>query len=464
MDPGQFMLIGIVSFLLGFLIAWLWAGARARSDYERRVQGLESLGASHQSAANELRKQVEALRAQVDSGQTRIEQEQVKRTAAETLLESLRANLEEQRVTLENAKSTLGDAFRSLASEALRNSSTQFLDLAKTKFEALRKEAVGELGQKQEAIDGLVGPLKETLRELQEQLVSVESSRQFAYGELRAQVQELAQAGKELRKETGNLVTSLRKPQTKGTWGQLTLRRVVELSGMSPYVDFTEQVSASTEDGVLRADMIVRLPQGRQIIVDAKTPLQAFMEAASARTPEEHGAAMEKHARLVRNHISQLGAKTYWNQFEPTPEIVVCFLPGESFFSAALEQDHTLIEEAIEKRVILASPTTLIALLRAVAYGWRQEDSTKNAEAISALGKELYEKIAKFSEHMDDIKAGLERANRAYNSAVGSLEARLLPSARKFKELRATSMEDVPILEPTETSLREVTNQKENED
>ena len=299
----------------------------------------------------------------------------------------------------------------------------------------------------------MVEPLEKAVNQLRVEVNKIESARQEAYGSLRTEVQQLATTSKELRQETGSLVSSLKQPQVKGKWGELTLHRAVELAGMSPHCDFLEQPSVDTEEGRLRPDLIVHLPGDTQIVIDAKVPLHAFLAAVSARTDEEYRAAMTQHASLVRDHIARLSAKEYWKQFEPTPEFVVLFVPGESFFSAALEQDRTLIEDAIEDRVVLASPTTLIALLRAIAYGWKQQLVAENAERIKDLGKELYERVLKFAEHLSDVARGLERANKAYNNAVASFDSRLVPSARKFREMGVGSA-NVPELDPIETAPR----------
>jgi DNA recombination protein RmuC len=299
----------------------------------------------------------------------------------------------------------------------------------------------------------MVEPLEKAVNELRAEVNKIESARQEAYGSLRTEVQLLTTTSKELRQETGSLVSSLKQPQVKGKWGELTLRRAVELAGMSPHCDFVEQQSVDIEDGRLRPDLIVHLPGGTQIVIDAKVPLHAAFAVTNARSDVEYLAAMAQHASLVRDHIRSLSAKEYWKQFEPTPEFVVLFVPGESFFSAALEQDRTLIEAAIEKRVVLASPTTLIALLRAIAYGWKQQLVAENAERIKDLGKELYDRVLKFAEHLSDVAKGLERANKAYNNAVSSFDSRLVPSARKFQEM-GVGTTSVPDLDPLETLPR----------
>ena len=446
---GITVLIAAICFAAGFLVAWLWS----RAFFQNRRLDLERQTASQQGAAEEMKKQSSVLQEQVRTLQGRVEEEQKLWAAADKEVESQRANTAEQRRLLEEAEKKLKEAFQSLASEALQASNKRFMDLARASFDSLQKEASGDLEQRKVAIGGMVEPLEKAVNELRVEVNKIESARQEAYGSLRTEVQQLATTSKELRQETGSLVSSLKQPQVKGKWGELTLRRAVELAGMSPHCDFLEQQSVDTEEGRLRPDMIVHLPGETQIVIDAKVPLHAFLAAVSARSDVEYREAMTQHASLVRDHINRLSAKEYWKQFEPTPEFVVLFVPGESFFSAALEQDRTLIEDAIEKRVVLASPTTLIALLRAIAYGWKQQLVAENAERIKDLGKELYDRILKFAEHLSDVAKGLERANKAYNNAVSSFDSRLVPSARKFKEMGVGSA-NVPDIDPIETSPR----------
>ena len=446
---GIEILIAIACLAAGFAIAWAWANASAgaaRLDLERRAAGLDG-------TAQELKKQNDTLQQDLRISQKRLEEEQKLRASAEKDAESQRANLLEQRRLLDDAQVKLREAFQALAGEALKASSDQFIELAKSKFDSLQKEAEGDLEHRKLAIQAMVDPLETALKDLRTEVSRVESARQEAYGSLRSEVQLLATTSKELREETGSLVSSLKQPQVKGKWGELTLRRAVELAGMSPHCDFEEQQSVDTEQGRLRPDLIVHLPGGTQIVVDAKVPLHAALKVVSARSDVEYREAVLQHAALVRNHINALSGKEYWKQFEPTPEFVVLFVPGESFFSAALEQDRTLIEDAIEKRVVLASPTTLIALLRAIAYGWKQQLVAENAERIKDLGKELYDRVVKFAEHLSEIAKGLERASKAYNNAVASFDSRLIPSARKFREMGVGS-EEVPELEPIETFPR----------
>lgn len=439
------LLAALVGLLLGSLLAWFITAGRV-SQMQAEVAALSAQLADARQLINSTKVEIDSLRQALSAAQSQ-------RTRAETELESQRANLEEQRRLLESAETKLREAFDSAAGRALRESSEQFLQLAQERFASIKQEAAGDLDRRQESIRGLVDPLQQRLADLQTRLREIESSRESAYVELRSQVQQLADTSRNLEKETGALVNTLRQPQAKGRWGELTLRRAVELAGMSSHCDFGEQVSAESDEGRYRPDLIVYLPGGRNVVVDAKVPLHGFLKVAAAQSDTERSAGLAEHARLVRVHVAQLASKEYWRQFEPTPEFVVMFVPGESFFSAALEQAPTLLEEAMEKRVVLASPTNLIALLRAVAYGWRQEQLAENAEAISQLGRELYDRLIKFVEHLNDVRGGLERANKAFNSAVGSLEGRILPTAQKLKDKSVIS-EELPSLEPTETSLR----------
>jgi DNA recombination protein RmuC len=442
--------IALVIFFLGVGLAWFWSRLRAR-ELSAIVRELEATAGGSQSVESELRRQSLELKAERDVLREKLEMEQQRRASAESSAEKARENIDEQRKLLDEARAKFADAFQGLASDALGKSSLQFLELANSKFESLRGEAEGDLEQRKVAIEGLVRPLGDTLGQLNERLSQVESSRQEAYGELRSQVKQLADTSKELRVEASSLSNSLKQPQVKGRWGELTLRRAVELAGMSSHCDFEEQVSVNTDTGRLRPDMIVHLPGGGRVVIDAKVPLNGFLAATAAENDDEHAAAMLDHARLVRAHIKALSTQEYWKQFEPTPEFVVLFVPGESFFSAALESVPTLIEEAIDKRVVLASPTTLIALLRAISYGWRQEALAENAERISELGKKLYERLVIFAEHLGGVGTGLERANKAYTNAVGSFNRNLLPGANKFRDLGVASTKEIEALEPVES-------------
>jgi len=354
------------------------------------------------------------------------------------------------------AKVQLADTFKALATDALRGNNETFIGQATQAFKTVKTEAEGNLAQRQQAIEGLIKPLNEALQRYETQIANMERARQSAYGGLDQHLKTLAQAHERLQQETGNLVKALRAPQVRGQWGEITLKRVAELAGMVEHCDFREQEAVEGETGRLRPDMIIQLPAGRQIVVDAKTVLAAYLEAVEAQDDEVRRERLRQHATQVRARMDQLSAKAYWSQFAQAPEFVVLFLPGEQFLGAALEHDRTLIEDGFAKRVVIATPTTLIALLRAVAYGWRQEQLAENAQAISALGKDLFERMALLAEHLSDVGAALNKGVTAYNKAVGSLEARVLPSARRFKDLGIGSEKDIPKLESLEQAPRPV--------
>ena len=402
------IVVAVLCAVGGFGVAYLWNRTRPTHE-EKRVAELEA--------------QLTAARDQaMRSGMQAAELEREASTLRSQLLETAQrsAVFEERARLLGDTKQAIENSFRSLSAEALKSNNESFLSMAKV---------------------SLVQPVKESLDKVDEKIGALERLRQEAYGEIRQQFTAMAEVQGQLRSETANLVKALRQPHVRGRWGEIQLRRVVEMAGMMLHCDFVEQQSAEGDDGRLRPDLIVKLPGGRQIVVDSKAPITAYMEAHEATNDELRKAKIQLHAQLMRRHLDALAKKSYWDQFQPTPEVVVMFVPGEAFYSAALEADPELLDSGFSQRVIIASPATLMGLLKAASYGWRQESIADNAREISELGQELHGRLSAMSDHFERLRKSLSAAQDSFNSAIGSFETRVLVSARKFKELGATSQE-----------------------
>jgi DNA recombination protein RmuC len=360
----------------------------------------------------------------------------------EVTLEQERHVATERQAAWDEARRQLTGEFAELSAKALQQNNAQFLDLADARLKETQQAATGELDQRRQAIEQLLGPLREQLGRYEQGLRQLELDRKDAYSGLTEQVRHLSDAQQRLQAETRNLVTALRAPATRGRWGELQLRRVVEMAGMVEHCDFDEQVTAITDEGRMRPDLVVRLPGGRSVVVDAKVPLQAFLDANEATDEDARRAHLASHARQLRSHVDALSKKAYWQQFDRSPEFVVAFIPGDPLLAAAFEQDPSLLEHAFANHVVLATPTNLIALLRTVAASWQQEALAQNAREVQQMGHELYKRLSTFGEHLARTGRGLAGAVEAYNKAVGSLERNVLPQARRFQELGVVGAAD----------------------
>jgi DNA recombination protein RmuC len=468
MSAAEVIVALMGALALGAAVAWVWATAHERTrgegkareaevrlrEGESKLRELEGTARAAQAMAEELRR---SLAVAEDRGRSRdgaLGEAQKARAIAETQVVELHRELEERKVLLDSAEEKLSDTFRSLAAQALAANNEGFLTLAAEKLTAARKEHDTSLAERQTAIDGLLKPVKESLDRVDTKIQEIERDRAQAYGRLTELVRSMSESQSKLSAETGNLVRALRAPAVRGRWGEIQLARVVELAGMVEHCDFFQQETLAGEDGRLRPDMIVRLPGGRNVVVDAKVPLEAYLDALDADSEESRRLHIARHAAQIRAHILGLSAKGYWSQLASTPEFVVMFLPSEAMYSAALQEMPSLIEEGVGKRVLIATPTTLIALLQAVHFGWRQEKLAENAQAISAQGRELHGRLATMVEHWIKVGSALEKATESFNKAAASFDSRVKPAIRKLEELGSGGEKAIGDMNAIETRPR----------
>jgi DNA recombination protein RmuC len=435
--------VGLVVAGLAGVVGWLVGAARARGAVILELREAEKRASAEAARADTLAQQALVSDARANGLEAARRLADSEKAGANARASELARSLVEQRALLDDAKAQLTDTFQALAADTLQRSNEGFLALATERLGALHQESTSDLESRQKAIEAFVTPVRESLAKVDEQLRTIEVERGRAYGQLATEVKAMSATQEKLRAETGNLVSALRAPAVRGRWGELQLRRVVEMAGMLENCDFFEQTSVTTEDGRLRPDMVVRLPNGRNIVIDAKTPLGAYLEAQETSSPEERAQKLRHHAVQVRNHVTKLSAKNYWEQFDVTPEVVVMFLPGEAFYSVALEQMPGLIEEGFAQNVLVATPTTLLGLLRAVSAGWREERIAENAQRISDAGRTLHERVATMTEHFAAMGRALGQAVGTYNTAMSSFDTRLVPAARTLASLEARSKKDL---------------------
>jgi len=432
----------VIGVALGAVLAWLVE----RSRIAGLVARCSSLETDNCSLKTELATRQKENSSLLES-----------KAALEATLASERRNAEEKLQLLTQAGEQMQARFRSLAASALESNNTNFLQLAKATLERQQAEARGELEKREQAVKTLVEPIAQSLKQVDDQVRALEEKRAHAYGTLSTQVESLLQTQRALQTETGNLVRALREPQARGRWGEVQLRRVIEMAGMLPYCDFDEQVTVIGEDRRIRPDVVVKLPGDKQIVIDAKAPFQSYLDSLDAPDEATRSVLLADHARQVRAHIDNLASKRYWQQFEATPEFVILFLPGEVFFRAAWDAYPELIEESVSQGVIVASPVTLIALLKAVAYGWNQRNVEESARKLIEASKTLYERLCTMTGHFEDLGKRLSGALDAYNSTIGSMQRSVFPAGRKVAELNSSlQAEELVELEPIDKSARQL--------
>ncbi|GJL64841.1 MAG: hypothetical protein NPIRA04_34950 [Nitrospirales bacterium] len=450
--PDWTVLVAV--FISGACLAWLIASTRTKSTMTSALGHEKQQRAAAESRIEELRQQLTAIQAECHQVREHYMDSEAAKISAETKYEEATHHLSQQHALLEETKSTLSDTFRSLAAEALAGNNRGFLTLAEEKFKALRDESSNDLEQKKSSIDALVQPLTRLLSTYQQETKELENKRLRELSTVGEQLRQVALTQSTLQTETAKLVNALRSPQVRGRWGEIALRKTAELAGMSAHCDFVEQKNVATATGHLRPDMVVKLPAQREVVIDSKVPFSAFLESLEATNDDERNRALSRHAAQVKQHVNQLASKEYWDQFQASPEFVVLFIPNDSFLAAAAERDPSLIESAMSQNIVIATPTTFIALLKAIAYGWKQEQITADAERISTLGQELSERLGVLVDHFIKVGGSLSKAVEAYNASVASLESRVLPSARKFQQLGAGSKKDIEELQPIDQNLR----------
>ncbi len=429
--------VSLAAAALASLVIWLW---------QMRAQATSAERALYAS------REIERLNKELLASRVHGSELEVILSSTKVDLAAEKAGAAEKIRALHEAHERLTNEFKALSAEALKSNNAAFLELAKTSLGQFQQKAEGDLSARQQAIDSLVKPLKESLERVDRKIVEIEEKRHHAYGALSEQLKSLNTAQLQLQTEASKLSTALRSTSYVGSWGELQLRRVVELADMANYCDFLEQETS----GSLRADLVVRLPGGQRIVIDAKSPVQSYRDAVDLVDVAARELKLQEHASKIRGHIDALGAKNYWEQFQPAPEFVVLFVPGDHFLTAALQVDSTLLERAIGRRVLLATPTTLIALLKAASFGWRQESVSRNSEEISSLGRQLHDRLSTFTEHLEKIGRALDTAAKGYNAAIGALESSVFPGARRFAELGAKGSKDLTLPSPVETGVREI--------
>jgi DNA recombination protein RmuC len=451
------LLIALIAGLaIGGVVAWLLASGRGSAMSAAAMREAEARAAAADARTGELRAQVSTFERERDSLRASATESERRSAAADARATEMARHVEEERRSLTEARAHLSDVFKALAAEALSGSTQSFLRLAEEKFKTLRDEAAGDLDARRQSIAALVTPLSQAIDVYQREAHELEQRRQKELGAVGEQLRQVASSHAQLQSETSRLVTALRAPHVRGRWGEIALRRTAELAGMSAHCDFTEQETIATDNGRLRPDMIVHLPSDRKVIVDSKVPLVAYLEAIEAADEGERQRALERHAAQVRQHVVRLAQRGYGAELAESAEFVVLFIPNDSFLAAAAEKDPELIEWALAQQVVLATPASFIALLRAIAYGWRQARVAEHAQRISDAGRELSERMAVLVEHLSRMGGAIGKTVEAYNQAIGSLESRLLPTARKLEQLGAGSRRPIDLLEPIDQAVRQL--------